>query len=65
MYGKSTMEAYITIGKIDSNGNLLSGSGNSNRGSVSTLEGWDGAGDGGSFKRGGIYVYPWLIHVEV
>ena len=32
MYGKSNMETYITIYKIDSNGNLLYGSGNSNRG---------------------------------
>ena len=34
------------------------------------LEGWDGEGDGGRemggrFKREGIYVYLWLIHVEV
>ena len=36
MYRKSNMETYITICKIDSNRNLLYGSGNSNRGSVST-----------------------------
>ena len=36
MYGKSNMEIYITIRKIDTNGNLLYGSENSNRGSVST-----------------------------
>ena len=36
MYGKSNMETYITICKIDSNENLLYGSGNSNRSSVST-----------------------------
>jgi len=36
MYGKSNMETYITVCKIDSLGNLLYGSGNSNRGSVST-----------------------------
>ena len=36
MYGKSNMETYITICKIDSHGNLLYISGNSNRGSVST-----------------------------
>ena len=35
MYGKSNMETYITIYKIDSNGNLLYGSGNSKRGSIS------------------------------
>ena len=36
VYGKSNMETYITICKIDSHGNLLYISGNSNRGSVST-----------------------------
>jgi len=36
MYGKSNMETYITVCKIDSHGNLLYVSGNSNRGSVST-----------------------------
>ena len=36
MYGKSNMETYITICKIDANGNLLYGSGSSNRGSVLT-----------------------------
>ena len=35
MHGKSNMETYITICKIDSC-ILLNGSGNSNRGSVST-----------------------------
>ena len=36
MYGKSNVETCIAICKTDSNGNLLYGSGNSNRGSVST-----------------------------
>ena len=36
MHRKSNMETCITICKIDSNRNLLYGSGNSNRGSVST-----------------------------
>ena len=39
MYGKSNMETYTAICKIDRHqefGNLLYGSGNSNRGSVST-----------------------------
>ena len=36
MYGESNMETYITMCKIDSQGNLLYGSGNSNWGSVST-----------------------------
>ena len=29
------------------------------------LEGWDGVGDEREFKREGVYVYLWLIHVEV
>ena len=36
MYGKSNMETYITICKTDSHTNLLYGSGNANRGSVSS-----------------------------
>ena len=32
MYGKSNLETYITMCKIDANGNLLYASGNSNRG---------------------------------
>ena len=36
MYGKSNMETYITICKIDSQREFADGSGNSNRGSVST-----------------------------
>jgi len=37
MYGRRTMETYSTICKI-ANWNLLYGSGNSNRGSISTWE---------------------------
>ena len=29
------------------------------------LEGWDGEGDGREVQKGGMYVYLWLIHVEV
>ena len=47
------------------NGSLLYGSGNSNRGSVSAWRGRMGREMGGSFKREGICVYLWLIHVEV
>ena len=36
MYGKSNMETYITICKIDSQWEFVYGSRNSNRGSVST-----------------------------
>ena len=65
MYAKSNLETYITICKIDSQRNLLYGSGNSNRGSVSTYKGRMGREMGGRFKREGIYVYLWLIHAEV
>ena len=47
------------------NGNLLYGSGNSNRGSVSTQREGDGREMEGSFKREGIYVYLWLIQPMV
>ena len=39
------------------NGNLLYGSGNYNRGSVSTWRGEMGKKMGGRFKREGIYIY--------
>ena len=55
MYGKSNMETYITICKTK--GNLLYGSGNSNRDSVSTYRGGVGKEMGGRFKREGMYVY--------
>ena len=39
--------------KYIANGNLLYGTGNSNRGSVSTLRGGDGERDGREFQKGG------------
>ena len=44
---------------------MLYGSGNSNRGSVSTQRGGVGREVEGRFKTEGIYVYLWLMHVEV
>ena len=64
MSGQSNMETYITICKI-ANGNLLFGLGNSHKGSLSTYRGQMGREMGGRFKRKGMYVYLWLIHVEV
>ena len=58
MYGKSNMETYITKCKINSNGNLLYGSGNSNRDSVSPRGvGWGGRWEGGSKGRGYMNTY--------
>ena len=52
MYGESNMETYTTIYKIDGRGNLLSGSGNSNRVSEPTWgRGADGEGDGRKFHE--------------
>ena len=47
------------------NGNLLYGSGNSNRGSESIQRGGMGRLVGGRLKKEGTYVYLWLIHVDV
>ena len=58
------METCITLCKID-NGNLLYGSGNSNRGSGSISRGVMGWEMGGRSKKKGIYVYLWMIHFEV
>ena len=63
--GKATWKLTSPYVKSTANGNLLYGSGNSNRGSVSTWRGEMGREMGGSFKRERIYVYLWLIHVEV
>ena len=66
MYGKSNMETYITICKIDCKREFAVWLRKVKQGLCINLEGWDGEGEmGGRFKREGIYVYLWLIHVEV
>ena len=65
MYGKSNMETYIVIFKIDTQWEFAVWSRNSNRGSVSTWSVEMGREMGGRFKREGIYVYLWLIQFEV
>ena len=65
MYGKSNMETYITICKIDSHQESAVWLRKLKQGLCINLEGWVGMETGGSFKREGIYVYLWLIHVEV
>ena len=63
--GRVTWKLTLPYVKQIINGNLLYVSGNSNRGSVSTYRGGMKREMGGRFKREGIYVYQWLIHVEV
>ena len=57
MYGKSDMETYITICKIDSQWEFAMWLRKSNRGSVSTYRGEMGRELRGKFKREGIYAY--------
>ena len=65
MYGKSNMETYITICKIDNQWEFAVWLRKLKQGLCINLEGWDVEGEVGRFKREGIYVYLWLIHVEV
>ena len=65
MYGKSNMETYITIWKIDSQWEFAVCFRKLKQGLCINLEGWDGREMGRRFKRERIYVYLWLIHVEV
>ena len=65
MYGKSNMETYITICKIDSHWEFTVWLRKLKQGLWINLGGGMWREMGGRFKREGIYVYLWLIHVEV
>ena len=56
MYGKSNMETYITICKIDSQQEFAVWLRKLKQGLCVNLEGWDGEGDGRRFKREELYV---------
>jgi len=66
MYGKSNMGTYTTVYKIDSQQEFAVWLRKLKQRLCTNLEGRDGCGrwEGGSKGRG-IYVYLWLIHVEV
>ena len=51
MYGKSNMETYITICKIDSQQEFAVWLGKLKQGLCINLEGWDGEGDGREFQK--------------
>ena len=53
MYGKSNMEAYITICKIDSQGEFAVWLRKLKQGLYINLEGWDGKVDGREVQKGG------------
>ena len=65
MYVKSNMETYIATCKIGSQQEFAVWLRKLNQGLCINLEGWDGEGDGREGQREGLYVYLWLIHVEV
>ena len=58
MYGKSNMETYITICKIDSQWEFAVWLRNSKLGLCINLEGWDGEGDGREVQKGGDICRP-------
>ena len=59
------METYIIVCKIDSQWEYAVWLRKLKQGLCINLEGWNGREMGGRFKKEGIYVYLWLIHVEV
>ena len=58
MYGKSNMETYITIFKIDSEQEFAVWVRKLKQGLCVNLEGWDGEGDGKEFQNGGDICIP-------
>ena len=64
-HGKSNRETCITTCKIDSQWEFAVWLRKLKQGLCVNLEGQDGEGDGREVKQEGIYVYLWLIHVEV
>jgi len=58
MYGKSNMEIYITICKIDSQQEFAIWLRKLQQGLCINLEGWDGEGDGREFKKRGDISIP-------
>ena len=64
-YGKNNMKTYTAICKIDSQREFAVWLRKLKQGLCINLEEWNGREMGGRFKREGIYVYVWLIHVEV
>ena len=65
MYGKSNMETYSTICKIDSQLEFAVWLRKLKQGICINLEGWDGEGNGRNFQKEGDMYILWLIHVEV
>ena len=65
MYGKSNMETYITMCKIDSQREFAVWLRKLKQGLCINLEGRGREGDVREVQWKGIYVHLWLIHVEI
>ena len=65
MCGKSNIETYITTCKLDSQWEFAVWLRKFKQGLCINLEGCVRDGDGREFQKGWIYVYLWLVHVEV
>jgi len=65
MYGKSSMETYIIICKIVGQREFAVRLRELKQRSCINIEGGMEREMGGRLKREGIYVYLWLIHIEV
>ena len=65
MYGESYINTDITMCKVDGQGKFALCLRKLKPGLCINLGGEMGREMGGRFKREGIYVYLWLIHVEV
>ena len=58
MYGKSNMETYITIRKINNQQEFVELLRNLKQGLCINLEGWNGDGDGREVSKGGDICIP-------
>ena len=58
MYGKSNMEAYITMCKVESQWEFAVWLRKLKQGLCANLEGWDGEGDGRRVSKGGAIYTP-------
>ena len=65
MYGKSNMETYITICKIDSQGEIAVWLRKLKQGLCINLEGCDGVGKGREVQKGGDICLPMAGSYEV
>ena len=65
MYGQNNIETYIAICKVGSQWEFAVWLRKLKTGALYQPRGGIGREKEGRFKREGIYVYLWLIHIEV